>query len=32
MLGRLEGIAYFHVGGPAEVVVCRADHVAVLLH
>ena len=34
VLGRWNGsfLPYFHVGGPAQVVVCRADHVAVLLH
>ena len=25
-------LAYLDVGGPAQVVVCRADHIAVLLH
>ena len=25
-------LSYLHVGRPAQVVVCRADHIAVLLH
>ena len=33
LLRRCSGsLSYFHVGRPAQVVVCRADHVAVLLH
>ena len=29
----LEGdLSYLHISGPAQVVVCRADHIAVLLH
>lgn len=33
LLRRCSGsLSYFHVGRPAQVIVCRADHVAVLLH